>query len=136
MLSLIPRINRHFMLGVLSALICCWTIGCNYFPESTFVLANTSRLPKWLSVPSGHARNDISATLSYYTYPSGRKARFILQDANKRVLEQVDGKVDCTAAFTLKNSSQGITSDYPAYEAITVDGVTEIVIHRKMEPLF
>jgi hypothetical protein len=31
-------------------------------------------------------------------------------------------------------TSQG--SPYPAYEIITVDGITDVIEHRKMEPLF
>jgi hypothetical protein len=38
--------------------------------------------------------------------------------------------------FYLKNPPQGSAPGYPAYEIITVDGITEIIEHRKMEPLF
>lgn len=39
----------------------------------------------------------------------------------------------CKKPFQLKGSD---ASGYPAYEAITVDGITEIIEHRKMEPVF
>jgi len=34
----------------------CWlfsgsTMGCGWFPESTFELASESRLPKWITLP-------------------------------------------------------------------------------------
>lgn len=42
----------------------------------------------------------------------------------------------CKEPFHLNNRSQDPPFDYPAYEAITVNGITEIIEHRKMEPIF
>jgi hypothetical protein len=86
--------------------------------------------------PSGFTRADISITMSYYIKPWGSSAQFILQDTKKQILEKVDGKVKCKGPFQLKTPPQGFTPGYPSYEAITVDGVTEIIEHRKMEPIF
>jgi hypothetical protein len=38
--------------------------------------------------------------------------------------------------FQLTDPPQGFPPDYPAYEAITINGITEIIEHRKMEPIF
>jgi hypothetical protein len=39
-------------------------------------------------------------------------------------------------AFPTETSSAGFPSGYPAYEVITVNGMTDIIEHRKMEPMF
>jgi hypothetical protein len=51
-------------------------------------------------------------------------------------MKRENGKMRCRAPFELKNSPQGFPSGYRSYEAITVNGITEIIEHRKMEPIF
>jgi hypothetical protein len=111
-------------------------VGCEYFPESTFELASESRLPKWITLPPGLTRDDVSVTMSYYIKPWGRSATFILQDKKGRTLTKVDGKDKGLEPMQLKNPPQGFPPGYPAYEVITVNGITDIVEHRKMEPIF
>ncbi|RZU41659.1 hypothetical protein [Edaphobacter modestus] len=131
-MKIIRRTDGLLILGVLAALI----IGCEYFPESSFTLASESRLPRWNTPPPGLTRGDVSLTMSYFSMPWGGSARFRLQDKNKEIIEKKNGRVRCGGAFQLKNPPQGFPPGYPAYEAITVDGITEIIEHRKMEPIF
>ena len=70
--------------------------------------------------------------MSYYTWGS---AGFILQDARGQTLEKVDGMVKCQN-FRLKNPPQGFPPGYPAYAVISAKGTTEMIEHRKMEPVF
>jgi hypothetical protein len=72
--------------------------------------------------------------MSYYTKPWGSSAQFVLQDANKRIIEKIDGKVNCKEPFQLKTFPQ--VSGYPTYEAVTANGTTDIIEHRSMEPIF
>jgi hypothetical protein len=110
--------------------------GCEYFPESTFQLANDSRLPEWVVLPQGLTRSDVSITMNYYIKPSGRTATFILQDTRKQVLTKVVGKAKCNEPFRIKVTKQESGSDYPSYELITVNDISEVVEHRRMEPIF
>ena len=110
-------------------------IGFSYLPESTFQLAKESRLPKWIALPSGLDRNDVSIEMSYYIRPWGSIAKFTLRDSKQRVLEKVDGKVKCGHPIQLRNPPSGFAPDYPSYEIIAVKGVTEIIEHRKPEPI-
>jgi hypothetical protein len=103
--------------------------GCEYFPESTFQLAEDSRLPKWVTIPPGLTRADISVTMNYYSMLIANDAQFILKDRNGKVLAKVGGKIKDLG-------SQGSRVAYPAYVAITVNGTTDIIEHRKMEPIF
>jgi hypothetical protein len=137
MIRTLQRINGFLILGVVLAISGSAMIGgCEYFPESTFKLANESRLPKWITLPSGLTRADVSITMNYYVKPWGSSARFILQDSKKQVLEKAEGKVRCKEPFQLNNHPQGFASGYPSYEVITVNGMNEIIEHRKMEPIF
>jgi hypothetical protein len=74
--------------------------------------------------------------MSYYVMPWGRSAQFILRDKNERIIKKETGRMRCKEPFQLKNPPQGFPSGYPSYEAITVNGITEIIEHRKMEPIF
>lgn len=74
--------------------------------------------------------------MSYYVRPWGRDATFILRDKKKQILARVDGKEKGLEPLQLKNPPKGFDPGYPAYEVITVRGITEIIEHRKMEPVF
>src|ERR1700761_433598 len=106
-------------------------LGCKYFPESTFQLASDSRLPRWISLPPGVERKDVEVTMSYYIKPWGDSASFTSRN-DKHVIQNVDGKLVCTRPFSLNGSK----SDYPGYEAVVVNGTTELIEHRRMEPIF
>jgi hypothetical protein len=68
--------------------------------------------------------------LRYYTSPLGGSAKFILRDKRGNKLAKVHGK-------TKGPYPKGENSyRHPSYEAITGNGITEIVEHRKPEPIF
>jgi len=124
------RIGRFALwIAVFSALSGLVIKGCEYFPESTFQLANDSRLPKWITIPPGLTRADVSVTMNYYSMPMVDDAQFILRDRKGKVLVKLSGR---KKDLRPKNSSFA----YPAYVAITVNGITDIIEHRKMEPIF
>ncbi|HEY1502307.1 MAG TPA: hypothetical protein VGF88_22210 [Acidobacteriaceae bacterium] len=120
---------------LVAAIILCFAIvGCRYFPESTFQLADDSRLPRWFHLPPGLSRRDVSVTMNYYTKPGGSDATFVLYDQKQHVLAKVNGKVRDAAPLHLKSSSQGDPTGYPLFEVVIANGVTEIMEHKKMEP--
>jgi hypothetical protein len=133
---IIPRVGRYLLLGVVVTILGSSTIGCEYFPESTFQLARESRLPKWIALPSGVARADVSITMSYYNVPWGGRAVFLLQDAKGKTLEKVYGKEKCRYPFYPKDPPPGFPPGYPAYQEVIVNDTTELIEHRKMEPVF
>ena len=107
-------------------------LGSCGFPEASFALAPSSRLPIWIQLPAGIPRDHVTVTLDYYTAPLGRTATFSLYDSHKQQLRKVSGSQRGDHPLTLKNSSRG----YPSYEVITIDGLTDVVEHRAMEPTF
>jgi hypothetical protein len=129
------RIDKYLLFVALT-ISCFAIVGCEYFPESTFELASESRLPKWITLPPGLIRADVSITMSYYDNPWGSNVKVILHDAKKQILTKVYGKEKDAGPFQLKHPPQGFPPGYPLYEIITVNGITEIIEHRKMEPIF
>jgi hypothetical protein len=136
MFKMIGRIDRILLVFVALTISGSAIVGCEYFPESTFELASESRLPKWITLPPGLTRADVSITMNNYVNPWGRSATFILQDKKKHILTKVDGKDKGLEPLYLKHPPQGFPPGYPAYEVVTVNGITEIVEYRKPEPIF
>jgi hypothetical protein len=131
------RIRKYLLLGAALIFLGLVKVGCEYFPESTFELATESRLPKWITLPPGLTRADVSLTISYYSWPWEPDARFILRDKNGRFIKKESGKTRCNGPFQLTNySPQGFPAGYyPNYEAVVVNGVTEIIEQKKPEPI-
>jgi len=107
--------------------------GC---AESSFELAPDSRLPKWFELPTGISRQDVKVTMDYYVLPWGRRATFKLLDAQGRKLSEKSWKQQDLEPVTLKSPPPGYPRGYPSYEIITVNGVIDVIEHRKMEPKF
>jgi hypothetical protein len=126
MFKVIWRIDKFLLFIIVVLTIAGLVVGGDWFPESTFELASESRLPKWITLPQGLTRTDVSITMSYYTKPWGGSATFILRDTKGHIRTKVHGKV------------KGLESppSYPSYSVITVNGITEIIEHRKPEPIF
>jgi hypothetical protein len=105
-------------------------------PESTFELASESRLPKWIALPPGLTRADVSLAMSYYTAPWGGSARFTLRDTKGHKLATIRGKLRGLYPLQLRHPPQGFAPGYPSYEVATAGGITEIIEHKQMEPVF
>ena len=126
--------NHRIIIAVIAG--CLSLYGCKFFPESSFELASDSRLPKWFTLPPTLSRSDVTVTMNYYVTSSGRTSTFILQTAKKQKLAEVSGTQRGLEPLKLKNPPPGFPSGYPSFEIVTVNGVTEIIEHRRMEPIF
>ena len=136
MLKANRRMQRSMLTCVALLVLSSATIGCELFPESTFELAQDSRLPRWFSLPAGLARSDVSVTMNYYVTPMGRVATFILQDKKNHRLGKIYAKQRGTEPLHLKTFPPTGASGDPAFEVITTNGITEIIEHQKAEPIF
>jgi hypothetical protein len=109
-------------------------IGCL---EASFELAPESRLPKWFEVPEGMSRNEINVTMDYYIGLNGREAVFKLYGKGSSIyLQKAIGSQRGDHPLKLMKPPPGFPKHYPGYEVITVNGITDIIEHRKMEPIF
>jgi hypothetical protein len=137
MFKIIRSIDKTLLFFVALTILCSVIVGCEYFPESTFELASESRLPKWITLPPGLTRADVSITMNdYVELWGGRTATFILRDAKGKTRMKVYGKVKGDHPLYLKHPSQGFSPGYPAYEVMNVNGITDIIEYRKPEPIF
>ena len=127
--SSVLRPDAFIARGVVSVLCTILVCSCGFFPESTFELAPKSRLPKWFSLPHDLTRGDVTVTMNYYVSPFGDSVTFAMLGPRKQVLQKVSGHLPP------EQHSSGLTR-YPVYEAITINGTTDIVEHRRMEPIF
>ncbi len=70
-------------------------------------------------------------TLDYYAWHH-RTATVSLSNRQGLWFRRVSGTLRGDQPLTLARSVDG----YPSYEVITIDGVTDVVEHRAMEPIF
>ena len=113
-------------------LSCQCLTGC---AESSFELAKDSRLPRWFSLQAGLTRSDVTLTMDYYIswIGKGRTARLTLRDSHEHRLASKDGTLAGMMPIAIPGIGDGT---YPSYELITVNGVSEVIEHRRMEPVF
>ena len=116
MMSLLLPAKRSFLVVAVCAFSCALT-GCL---ESSFDLADESRLPGGLAAPSGVPRKDVSVTLDFY---SPGPAHLTLRDKTGKKLASVTGEIQ-GAQIYLTTPPNSLT---PAYEVILINGVSEIV---------
>ena len=110
--------------------------SCGIFPESSFNLSDTSRIPTWFELPEGVNRTNVSVKMDYYITPLGRSATFTFMTKDGETLGKAEGAQKGLHPNKLKNPPEGFPPWYPSYEVITVNGITEVIEHRKMEPTF
>lgn len=127
------QVNNRLKSAVIVS-ICLLLLGCQ-MPESFFELSSQSRLPKWFTLPDGLTRSDVTVKMTYYIKSSGGTASFTLLDKKRHTLAEMNGSVKGLEPIQLNNSSAS-SSGYPSYEIITVNGITEVIEHRRMEPVF
>jgi len=100
-------------------------VGCGP-PESTFTLGMGSRPPKWC--PAGST----TVTMSYYVRSDGREAKVKCSLSSGTLTGRLRGEQPTAP----KQPPPGFPKGYPIYEVVTINGVTDIVEHRRMEPYF
>lgn len=107
-------------------------LGCGLFSEASFNLSSESKLPSWYSLPSNTSRSDIAVKMSYFVKSTGRTATFKVTNLKTNKTKKYHGTLRGLEPIYLKQSLKG----RPSYEVITVDGITEVIEHRKLEPIF
>jgi len=114
-----------FLLLVLGA------VGCDYrygFIESNFILAEDSRLPKWVSDSSIENREYYKVEFTFHTHPFFNKVKI--------VVSCLEDRQDCTQEYigdyyVHEKSRDKPRNFYPSYLVISVNGVDEVFEHQK-----
>jgi hypothetical protein len=130
--------NRFFRLhaAVMIALAFLALGSCGRLPESSFALASESRLPKWFNLSPNLERTNVTVTMDYQINSSGRTATFTMRDGSGAVVSKVIGNLTGSIPLQRKAKLSGHPEGYPEYEIVTAGGITEIIEHRKLEPVF
>ncbi len=103
--------------------------GC---AESTFSLAQDSRLPVWFHLEAGASREDYGITMDYYVGTSGRTATLKLKNSWGFTVKKVEASLDGLEPQKMP----GVSEQRPTYEILRANGEIEIVEHREQGPTF
>ena len=104
--------------------------------ESSFVLSPDSRIPKWFDMPVGKSRSELKVTADYHSTFDGGEGIFKLYDNShffciqKVTASTKDG--NWPQSVQLQSSQEG----YPRYKVVSINGITDVIELRKMEPIF
>jgi hypothetical protein len=132
----LARVVRAGLSLVVLVASCSPVRGC---AESEFKLAPESRLPRWFALPAGVPRTNVEVTLTYYgpLVGSDRTATVTLQTRRQgQTLNRVVATLRGREPHTLEPYSGSGRIPYPEYELLTANGITEVIEHRRMEPIF
>lgn len=114
--------------------------GC-LFLESSFVLSPESRLPKWMEAPENVPRSELVVTMDAYTTFTGGKDVFKMKRRGhplfrKKLVVYFEGEDGKDIVLIGQEARPYRPFEYPSYRVVTVNGVTDIIEHRAMEPVF
>jgi hypothetical protein len=104
--------------------------------ESEFELAESSKLPKWIVLPDGIERKDITVNLSYYTDSDFKLVLHKKGSSGLTTLQTIEGTSEHHPEYWAWANEDWPARSHPGYVILSVSGETEIVEHRKMEPIF
>jgi hypothetical protein len=117
-----------------------WTPRLGWCPEAIFRLSSDSRLPKWFTLPPGYERKDLTVEISNYAPPfGGPNFKAVLKGPAPKY-QELDKKLGRTRLHPVmalkRNKFGGVDPDvYPMVTVQTIDGVTEILEHRKADDI-
>jgi hypothetical protein len=120
------------LLAVVTA-ACHPTRGCI---EASFDLPDDNRLPVWFSLPQGVARTDVAVHMDYWTGPTGRTATVTVRRLSGGNIDSVVAALRGSEPLSVPSVPSDAPHQYPIYEVLTAKGQSEVIEHRRMEPLF
>ncbi len=105
--------------------------------ESEFRLSDSSPLPVWVDpLPEGYERNDVEIILQYWTPYFDVDNTVLMVKSKGSTLVKKTGRSKEPADWSEWAHQDWPKRLYPAYSYLTIDGITEVVEHRKLEPIF
>jgi len=126
--------HSYFFVSSLVLALASTIASCGRRPESCFDLASDSRLPGWFSLPAGVSRSNVTVHMCYYIDHDGRSSTFEMRTGSVKLAEARG--TDRGLHPVTANNTKPKAFEYPVYEVITVDRVTEAVEHRRADAKF
>jgi len=107
------------------------------FLESEFTLSPDSKLPTWFSdLPKNNKRENITIYLKYYTPIFNVNDTVIIVKDGWQTLYEETGMREHHPKYWAWAQKDWPQRSHPSYVNITINGKTEIIEHKKMEPFF
>jgi hypothetical protein len=127
-------------LWALLVVACGLMAACEYFPESEFMLSKESRMPRWFEIPVGVARSDLSVRMSYYLKLSNRVGGVKFEIRNDKTgsrLASFKGEVlNPAPMYVHRIDPTAPPGKRASYSIVRLNGVIEVIEHRRVEPVF
>ena len=125
--------KKGFIYILLIALTACSSRGC---VESEFHLAKDSKLPVWFQIPDGMNRQDLDVSLTYYTTGPADITLLDIREGKSKPIIKIKGEYKHHPEYWTWAQKDWPKRSQPGYVVITVNSLSEIIEHKKMEPLF
>ena len=107
------------------------------FLESEFTLSPESQLPVWFSeLPENIKREDLTIYLQYYTPIFDVDDAVLIVKHGWRTLYKETGISKHHPKYWAWANKDWPARSHPGYVNLTINGKTEIIEHKKMEPIF
>jgi hypothetical protein len=125
--------TKNYIFILLITLAACSSRGC---VESEFHLAKDSKLPVWFQIPDGMNRQDLDVILTYYTTGPADITLIDIRDGKSKPIIKIKGENIHHPEYWAWAQEDWPNRSHPGFVVINVNGVSEIIEHKKMEPLF
>jgi hypothetical protein len=126
------------LIGVIFAGCACAGCDLRYgILETSFRLADDSRLPKWFTIPNGYARSDLNVIIDFYISPCPFCKDSVITlygppPHNKEIMKKA-GKQRWHPLSDRDRYNKYPNTGYPNYSIITVEGTDEVFEQRRRE---
>ena len=104
--------------------------------EAKFQLAEESRLPKWFDIHNDDRSEFTVKMEAYSTFKGWKTVVKLYKKGSFLPIQQISITSETNSLKKLNPKSIEVINGYPRYNAITVNNITDIVEHKKMEPIF
>jgi hypothetical protein len=107
------------------------------FLESEFDLAKESSLPSWVEpLPKGCNRDYVRIKLQYWSPPWHVNDVVLIATCGSKTLLSESGRSETPEEWYSWAKEDWAKRQYPYFNLITIDGKTEVILHKKMKPIF
>jgi len=125
--------NKYLANIILVLLVALLVSGC---VESEFHLAKESRLPVWFEAPDGMQRGDLDVVLTYYTTGPADLTLRDIRKGKSISLKKIKATNMHHPEYWVWAQKDWPERSHPGYVVLSVGDISEIIEHRKMEPIF
>jgi len=127
--------NQRKIYLICSIFLSCLILSITGCVESDFLLAEDSRLPKFINLPEGYARADVTVSLFLFTVG---KARMVVRGPSpeRKILLNIKVKADWHQVTLAEEKRRGSLFFSPHYYFSSYEGIEDIIEFSCSGPVF